>query len=73
MVVSGSGAEGCARLIDLNGSSSLGELRSLPLFEPKALERFLRRAAEPDFAETTVLGRIITTELALRAVDASLS
>ena len=59
--------------IGLNGSSSLGELRSLPLFEPKALEQFLHRAAEPDFAETTVLGRIITTELALRAVGASLS
>jgi asparagine synthase (glutamine-hydrolysing) len=47
------------------------QLRSRPLYDEPALERLLERAGEPAFEETTVLGRVLTAELALRAAGAS--
>jgi hypothetical protein len=49
-----------------------GEMRSAPLFDRAELDSLLHRASEEDFAETTILGRVLTVELALRAVDAGL-
>jgi hypothetical protein len=50
----------------------VSDLRSAPLFDRDQLESLLTRASAPGFEETTVLGRVLTVELALRAVDASL-
>jgi hypothetical protein len=47
------------------------QLRSRPLYDEPALERLLERAGEPAFEETTMLGRVLTAELALRAAGAS--
>jgi hypothetical protein len=47
-------------------------MRSAPLYERDALNDLLRAAREPGFTQTPVVGRVITVELALRAVDASL-
>jgi asparagine synthase (glutamine-hydrolysing) len=48
------------------------DLRSAPLFDGGVLEDLLRRSFRPGFEETTILGRVLTVELALRALDASL-
>jgi hypothetical protein len=48
------------------------ELRSRPLYHEHALERLLARAGEPESGQATVLGRVLTAELALRAADAGL-
>ncbi len=47
-------------------------LRSAPLYDAARLDAFLAAARAPGFTETPMLGRIVTTELALRAVDQSL-
>jgi hypothetical protein len=44
-------------------------LRSGSLYNPEQLDAFLRRAYNPDFTQTDLLGRVITTELAMRAVE----
>jgi asparagine synthetase B (glutamine-hydrolysing) len=49
-----------------------GDLRSRPLYDDGALAALLAGADDPGYAETTVLGRVLTAELALRAADASL-
>ena len=46
-----------------------GELRLGPLLDPAAVGGLFERAGRDDFRETTVLGRVLTAELALRAVD----
>lgn len=47
-------------------------LRSASLYKARELDDFLERARQPDFADTEMLGRIITIELALRAAGACL-
>jgi hypothetical protein len=47
-------------------------LRSAELFKATALEALLARAGQPGLRDATLLQRIITVELALRAADASL-
>lgn len=54
------------------GVPRAAELRSAALYNPVALDALFDRAAHATFSETTVLGRVITTELALQAVDAAL-
>lgn len=44
-------------------------LRSATLYDQQQLDAFLRKAYEPDFTQTDLLGKVITIELALRAVD----
>jgi hypothetical protein len=51
---------------------SSARLRCAPLFDASALNDLLRRASEPQFAEPSIFGRIVTVELSLREVDASL-
>jgi hypothetical protein len=46
-------------------------MRSAPLYKPGALEPWLDLAERPVFADNELLGRVVTVELALRAVDAS--
>lgn len=46
-------------------------MRSAPLYSRGALEPWLDRAEKPEFADESLLGRLVTVELALRAVDAS--
>jgi hypothetical protein len=46
-------------------------MRSAPLYKPGALEPWLDLAERPVFADEELLGRLVTLELALRAVDAS--
>jgi hypothetical protein len=48
-----------------------GRMRSAPLYKPGALEPWLDLAERPVFADNELLGRVVTVELALRAVDAS--
>jgi hypothetical protein len=48
-------------------------MRSAPLFEPEALNGLLARARDDDFPDTGLLGRIVATELGLRAADASVA
>jgi hypothetical protein len=47
-------------------------MRSAPLFDRGELSGLLERAQEPGFGETGVLGRVLTVELALRALDTDL-
>lgn len=47
-------------------------MRTGRLYEPAALGQLVERARRPDFDDDQLLGRIVTLELALRAVDASL-
>jgi asparagine synthase (glutamine-hydrolysing) len=54
------------------GELSAGKMRSASLFDASSLDDLLRRAAAPGFEETTILGRVLTVELALRALDAGL-
>jgi Glutamine amidotransferase domain len=46
-------------------------MRSAPLYSLGALEPWLDLAERPVFADEQLLGRLVTVELALRAVDAS--
>ena len=52
--------------------SDLGQWRSLPLYDDDRLARFLADAGSPAFGQAPLLGRILTTELGLRATGASL-
>ena len=54
------------------GELQAADLRSASLFNSGELDDLLRRAAKPGFEETTILGRVLTVELALRALDAGL-
>jgi hypothetical protein len=54
------------------GELQAADLRSASLFDPRELDDLLRRASEPGFEETAILGRVLTVELALRALDAGL-
>ena len=54
------------------GELHASDMRSAPLFEPRELDDLLRRASTPLFEETAILGRVLTVELALRALDAAL-
>jgi hypothetical protein len=47
-------------------------MRSARLFNADVLDRLLSRAGDPHLSEAELLGRILTVELALRMVDASL-
>jgi hypothetical protein len=47
------------------------QMRSAPLYKQGALEPWLELAERPVFADDALLGRVITVELALRALDAS--
>jgi len=48
------------------------DMRSAPLFDRGELSDLLRRAQDPGFRETGVLGRVLTVELALRTLDTGL-
>lgn len=47
-------------------------MRSAALYEPERLAAFLQAAHSDDFKQETLLSRIVTVELALRALDAVL-
>jgi asparagine synthetase B (glutamine-hydrolysing) len=65
-----------SRVIDLlsvDGALDPSLMRSGALYDPRAFERFLARARRGAFtAESVLLGRIITIELALRETDSGL-
>jgi asparagine synthetase B (glutamine-hydrolysing) len=44
---------------------------SAPFYKPGALEVILRRAVQPDFKDASLLDRILTVELAMRATQAT--
>lgn len=48
------------------------QMRSAALYDPARLAEFVRQARSDDFGEETLLSRIVTVELALRAVGAAL-
>lgn len=50
----------------------IGRMRTGRLYEPGKLDDLFQRAMRPDFGDDELLGRIVTLELTLRAVDASL-
>jgi hypothetical protein len=54
------------------GELRAADLRSATLFDGRELDDLFRRASAPGFEETPVLGRVLTVELALRALDAGL-
>lgn len=62
------------RVLDLLAADGFGSahMRSAPLYDPGRLDDFLARARTSGFTETPMLGRIVTVELALRAVNAEL-
>jgi hypothetical protein len=47
-------------------------MRSAPLYKAGVLEPWLDAAERPTFADEALLGRVVTVELTLRAVDASI-
>jgi len=47
-------------------------MRSASLYKAAELDAFLAQARRPDFADTEMLGRVLTVELALRATGAQL-
>jgi asparagine synthase (glutamine-hydrolysing) len=56
-----------------NGSLSYETMRSAPLFDQAKLDALLQAArAEEEFADTGLLGRIVATELSLRAANATM-
>jgi len=59
------------RKLRTEGVLDPGRMRSAPLYKPGALEPWLDLAERPVFADDELLGRLVTLELALRAVDAS--
>jgi Glutamine amidotransferase domain len=65
-----------SRVIDLlsvDGIVDPSVMRSGPLYDPRAFERFLARARQGAVtAESNLLGRIITVELALRETDSAI-
>ena len=52
-----------------NDSPEPNELRSAALFDRGELSSLLRRAQDPGFGETGILGRVLPVELALRTLD----
>jgi Glutamine amidotransferase domain len=60
------------RSVAEGGELRAADMRAASLFDPLQLDDLLRRASTPGFEETTILGRVLTVELALRALDASL-
>ncbi len=56
----------------VNGQDSYGHLRSAPLYHPNRLAELLRCAEKRDFQSADLVGRILTIELALCAVDGSI-
>jgi asparagine synthase (glutamine-hydrolysing) len=59
------------RKLRAEGVLDPARMRSTQLYKPAALEAWLDLAEQPAFAEDELLGRLVTVELALRAVDAS--
>jgi hypothetical protein len=60
-------------LLSANGVLNPRQMRSRPLYDLRAFERFLPRARRGTFdADSNLLGRIITVELALRATDSGM-
>jgi hypothetical protein len=59
------------RKLRTEGVLDPSHMRSAPLYSPGALEPWLDLAERPVFADEELLGRLVTVELALRAVDAS--
>jgi Glutamine amidotransferase domain len=55
-----------------SGTPKANDMRSAPLFDRGELSGLLRRAQDPGFGETAILGRVLTVELALRALDTGL-
>ena len=55
-----------------DGELRADSLRSAPLFDRRGLDALLERASAPGFEETAILGRVLTVELALRALDTGL-
>lgn len=60
------------RSVAEGGDLQAADMRSAPLFDPSELDDLLRRASKPGFEETAILGRVLTVELALRALDSGL-
>ena len=60
------------RKLRAEGALDSSRMRSAPLYKPGALEQWLDLAERPVFADDELLGRLVTVELALRAVDASI-
>jgi hypothetical protein len=54
------------------GRPLVDELRSAPLFRRDRLAAFLEQARTPAFADPSALGRVLTTELSLRAAGTSM-
>jgi hypothetical protein len=54
------------------GELRAADMRSAPLFDRRELDDLLTRASAPGFEETPILGRVLTVELALQALDAGL-
>jgi glutamine amidotransferase-like protein len=54
------------------GRLERSDFRSATLFQPRALDEFLRRAYSHPTIDVTLLGRLVTAELAVRATDARL-
>jgi hypothetical protein len=59
--------------MERRGVLPISQMRSIELYRPERLEAMLAAASRPDFAEHSMLGRILTVELALRAADVGLS
>lgn len=55
-----------------DGGLDHATMRSAALYDRRALDELLARAARPDFGNERLLGRILTIELTLRAADAAL-
>jgi hypothetical protein len=47
------------------------EWRSRPLYDDSQLTRLLNDAGRPDYAQSVLLGRVLTVEMALRVADAT--
>jgi hypothetical protein len=54
-----------------NGILGPPEMRSAPLYNRRAFVEWLEHADQPAFQDEALIGRVITVELALRAVDAA--
>lgn len=59
------------RTLRTEGVLDPARMRSAPLYKPGALEPWLDLAERPVFGDNELLGRLVTVELALRTVDAS--
>ena len=57
---------------DSHGGLRYAQMRSAALYRPRELDAFLQRAGDPDFRDGRLFGRVVTVEMALRAVGATL-